>query len=95
MKLINSRKSMELPLNTIIIAAILLVTLIVVLALFTNVFGKQSGQLKNFVSKTDDCDKDGTANMFDPCPCDYNIEECENRILVSCEEGKTPECAKP
>lgn len=90
----TSKKAMELPMNLVVIAAILLIALFVILAMFTNIFGKETGQIRNYINNLDDCDKDGVANMFDPCPCDYKVEECENKILVSCEEGK-PVCEKP
>jgi uncharacterized membrane protein YvbJ len=93
MKLKNSKKAVELPLNVIIIAALLLIVLIVMIAMFTGIFQKQTGQIRNYVNQLDDCDQDGTANMFDPCPCNPNTESCPGKEkLKSCEEGKAPEC---
>jgi len=91
----KSKKAVELTMNTIIIVAILLIALIIILAMFTNIFGKETTQIKNYVNQLDDCDKDGIANTFDPCPCNPNkdLQDCptEDR-LVSCKENEERKC---
>ena len=68
-KIIRSKKAVELPLNVIIIAAILLIALFLILAVFTDLFGKQTTQLREKIESLDDCDGDNQAKLFDPCPC--------------------------
>lgn len=75
MKLTKNKKSIELTLSTIGIAILVLVVLFVLLYTFTNIFGKQRGQINEQIGALDDYDQDGTANMFDKCPCDSEPPE--------------------
>ena len=82
MKLLKDKKSIELALSTIGIAILILIVVFVLLCTFTNSFGKQKGQINEQIDALDDFDVDGTANIFDKCPCDANVEPNE--------EGKCP-----
>ncbi len=69
MKLLKNKKSMELALGTIAVAVVVLVTIFVLLYTFTNIFGKQRGQINEQIIATGDFDNDGVSNIFDWCPC--------------------------
>ena len=65
----GKKKSMSLPLNYVILAIILLVTLFVILFITTNMLGKEKNQITDKIDALGDADNDDIGNMFDKCPC--------------------------
>jgi len=83
MKLTKNKKSMDLTLGTIAVAVVVLVTIFVLLYTFTNLFGKQRGQINEQITAVGDLDNDGVSNIFDWCPCqagDPNNKGCPGDI---------------
>lgn len=83
MKLSKNKKSIELTLSTIGIAILILIVLFVLLYAFTNIFGKQRGQINEKIGALEDYDGDDVANMFDWCPCtpgDSDNKGCSGEI---------------
>ena len=59
------------PFHLIIAAAILLITLVILVLYFTGTFKKERGIIDDkFKGLNVDCDCDGTPNLLDKCPCD-------------------------
>lgn len=79
-----NKKSIELAMNTIVVAAILLIVMFIIIFVFHHYYGKETGFIGEKIEELDDYDGDGTANMFDKCPCDVDIEE-------NCKDKKTCE----
>ncbi len=69
MKLSKNKKSIEMTLGTIGVAILVLVTVFILLYTFTNIFGKQRGQIEDQIGALGDFDNDGVSNIFDWCPC--------------------------
>ncbi len=65
----KNKKSMEFTLGTLGIAILVLVVVFVLLYTFTNIFGKQRGQINEQMGALGDFDNDGVANVYDWCPC--------------------------
>jgi hypothetical protein len=86
----KNKKGVELSLNTVIIAAILLITIIVIVAVFTRLFGKEASQIEEKISGLDDEDGDGIVNMFDDCPCREGEKDNDG-----CPDGVEPPKPKP
>lgn len=62
------KKAQGLSLNVVVIAIISLVVLIVVLAVFTNIFRKEAGTAAGKVDcLSTDTDNDGVMDIFDQC----------------------------
>jgi len=88
---IYNKKGMDMPMNVIIIALILITVAIILLAVFTGMFKKEGSELDKKIRGLQDCDDDKVANMFDKCPCDQEIENCPSKEkLISCDP--TPKC---
>lgn len=66
----KSKKSVELAFNTIVVAAIILIVLVVSIVIYTTYINKSTGKLDEQIGLLDDYDNDGTVDMFDKCPCD-------------------------
>ena len=74
--------------NTIVVAIIVLIVLIISIMLYTKYIGRSAGELDKQIGALDDYDDDGTANMFDKCPCDKGKhdecptkkEDCQNEM---------------
>lgn len=62
------------PLKVIMLAVILIVVVVVILVVFRGIFGKQASGLEDTVGGLKDYDKDGRADLLDPCPCDSERE---------------------
>jgi len=86
----QSKKAVELSLNTVIIAAILLVTIIVIISVFTKLIGKETDQISDQIDSLDDEDDDGIINMFDKCPCEQGTKDDSG-----CPVGVDPPKPKP
>lgn len=94
-KIIKSKKGVELSLNTVIIALILLITIVVVIALFMKLFTKEGGVISGHIDSAADPDGDGVINMFDKCPCDKFTAGQEDPTNTGCPTGKEPPSPKP
>lgn len=71
------KKGVELGLNTVVIAALVILVLVIVSIVFIRLFSKETGQIGEQVASLDDNDKDGIVNMFDKCPCKPGEREYE------------------
>ncbi len=72
----KNKKAVELTLNVIVVAAIVLVVLAVSIMIYTGVIGKERNQLNQHIfSIGHDCDGDGLSDAIDPCPCDPNVQD--------------------
>lgn len=78
------KKKSSLPLNYVIIAIILLVTLFVILYMTTGLFKKSNKDISGRIDGLGDYDGDGVANMFDKCPCGGANGVSDNK---GCPEG--------
>lgn len=72
---------MELTMNTIVVAVIVLFVVGVIVAIFSGMFKKDTGTIDKQICGLNDYDKDGIPNFQDNCPCDSNkehqtVEEC-------------------
>lgn len=75
--MISSRKAVELSLNVVIVAAILLIVMIVVIAIFGRLFGQEAGQIEEHISALGDADRDNIINLYDACPCTPGEDDYE------------------
>lgn len=83
------KKAMDMPMNVIIIALVLITVAIILIAVFTGMFRKEGSELDNKINGLSDCDDDGVANMFDKCPCDPDTETCVGKEkLINCKTTK-------
>lgn len=71
-KMLKNRKSIELSLTVVVVAAILLVTAVVLLFIFQGLIGKQTEQAHGLIG---DYDGDSILDMVDKCPCDMGVQE--------------------
>ena len=72
----KNKKAVELTLNVIVVAAIVLVVLVVSIMIYTGAIGKERTKLdENIFSIGHDCDGDGLSDAIDPCPCDPDIQD--------------------
>ncbi|MEK6967806.1 MAG: hypothetical protein AABX51_04200 [Nanoarchaeota archaeon] len=74
-----NKKGIELTLNTIVIAIIVLVVLAVMLIVFAGVFTRGGTKPLDCVTRalSEDNDNDKVKDAVDPCPCDDNVpREC-------------------
>ncbi len=88
----KNKKGVELSMNVVIITVILLVVLVVVIAMFYNLFRKETGQIEEKIGGLDDCDCDGTINMFDKCPCDASEDANPDTCKKTYKDCATCEC---
>jgi len=86
----KSKKGIELSFNAIIIATIALIVLVVVIATFTNLFGKEKGQIEGKIDALNDDDDDGILNLYDKCPCKEGDNDNDG-----CPLGTEPTKPKP
>lgn len=72
--MLNNKKSIELSLTVVVVAAILLITAVVLLGIFYGLIGKESKQAHGLIG---DDDGDGIMDMVDKCPCNAGSTEFE------------------
>lgn len=87
----KNKKAVELTLNVIVVAAIVLVVLVVSIMIYTGIIGKESGKVGDIIEGMEgDCDGDGINNILDTCPCDYDdpAKPRENDCMLSAECDK-------
>lgn len=90
----SNKKSIELSLTVVVIAAILLTTAVVLLSVFYGLIGKEAKQAHRLIS---DYDGDGILDMADKCPCDSGYSEfggCENKANLEDYENAKRDCLK-
>lgn len=78
------KKAVSLPLNYMVIAIILLITLFVILYMTTDLFKKGKSDISSRIDALGDYDGDSVANMFDKCPCGSAADDSGNK---GCPEG--------
>lgn len=67
----KNKRAVELSLNVIVVAAIVLVVLVVSIMIFTGIIGEERKKLDEHIfSISHDCDGDGLSDAIDRCPCD-------------------------
>jgi flagellar basal body-associated protein FliL len=88
--MVKYKRGFELPMNVIIIAAILLLVAVVVIAVFTDLFGKETKQAGENIAGVKDSDKDGIVDLLDRCPCITGTSEYNG-----CPDDKTTDPKKP
>jgi len=84
----KNKKAFELTLGVLVVAIILIVTALVVIGSFTNIWAKGTGELRKGTVEYDDGDTIPT--IFDKCPCEAGIEENQG-CLKDKPIPKTPE----
>jgi len=66
----KNKNAVELSLNVIVIAAIVLVVLVVSIMIFTGIIGEERGKVEDIMEGMEgDYDKDGISDILDKCPC--------------------------
>ena len=90
----KNKNAVELSLNVIVIAAIVLVVLVVSIIIYTGFIGDEKKKLDEHIFNIGhDCDGDGLSDAIDPCPCDIenpdeltktcrSVETCRNTITT-------------
>ena len=76
--MLKNKKSIDLSLTLVVVAAMLLVTAVVILAITGGLFKKESNQAHSLIG---DSDGDGILDMADKCPCTFGVNEfggCES-----------------
>ncbi len=69
----KNKNAVELSLNVIVVAAIVLVVLVVSIMIYTGIIGEESGKVHDIMEGMEgDCDGDGINDILDTCPCDYD-----------------------
>lgn len=67
-----NKKSIELTMNTIVIAMIVLIVALVIIFMFNHYYGKETGIIKGQIEKLEknqgDSDGDGILDIYDKCP---------------------------
>lgn len=86
------KKGMEGTFWVIIGAVIALVVLVLVIFWFQEGGKKGFGVVQGQIRELNDCDKDGTADMFDKCDCDPKIGEAYPEGAISCLQAGAREC---
>ena len=91
----KNKNAVELTLNVIVVAAIVLVVLVVSIMIYTGVIGKEKTELdKHIFSISHDYDGDGLSDAIDPCPCNsentyeskkecMSVDDCADNIKKS------------
>jgi len=66
----KNKKGVELTLNVIVIAAMVLIVLFVSIKIYSDKMGENVVNIGGImVNMNEDCDGDKVNNMFDKCPC--------------------------
>ena len=69
----KSKKSLVM-MDAIVYGAITVVTILVLVFVIPPLIGKGGAAQAGILSKTNDCDGDGTADYFDKCMCLYGLQ---------------------
>ena len=94
----KNKNAVELSLNVIVVAAIVLVVLVVSIMIYTGFIGEETAQLnKHIFSISHDCDGDGLSDAIDRCPCDTEDpdepkKECTTSVKDCANEIKEKKC---
>ncbi len=82
----KNKNAVELSLNVIVVAAIVLIVLVVSIMIYTGIIGDEKDKIDGImVGMEGDYDGDGIEDIIDRCPCDY--DDPEKPREVNC---KTP-----
>lgn len=87
----KNKKGVELSLNVIVIAAIVLIVVTVSIMVFTDIMGDSINKINDLFGKMDDNDKDGIEDIMDQCPCEPGKPEysgCPKSISDMTEKEK-------
>ena len=89
----KNKNAVELSLNVIVVAAIVLIVLVVSIMIYTGFIGDEKKKLDEHIfSIGHDCDGDGLSDAIDRCPCDVedqdepkkkcttDVKDCVNKI---------------
>ena len=69
----KNKKAVELTLNVIVVAAIVLVVLVVSIMIYVGIIGEERIIIDDIMDGMEgDCDGDGINNILDTCPCNYD-----------------------
>ncbi len=69
----KNKKAVELTLNVIVVAAIVLVVLVVSIMIYVGIIGEEKNKVTGIMEGMEnDCDGDSISNILDTCPCDYD-----------------------
>lgn len=75
------RKKGAIEMEKIVAAALVLIVLVVLIMVFSKLFGKESRTTESKIDDINaDCDCDGTPNIVDKCPYDPDVQlkgECK------------------
>ncbi|MBW2974315.1 hypothetical protein KY366_01225 [Candidatus Woesearchaeota archaeon] len=70
--MLKNKKAIELSLTVVVVAAILLITAVVLLSIFYSLIGKESKQAHGIIG---DYDNDHILDLVDKCPCNPGLSE--------------------
>lgn len=69
----KNKNAVELSLNVIVVATIVLVVLVVSITIFTGIIGEERVKIEDIMEGMEgDYDGDGIEDIIDRCPCDYD-----------------------
>ena len=72
----KNKKGIELPLNVIVVAIMVLILLVISIMIYRNKMGENVTIIDGVVvNMNGDCDGDKVNNLFDKCPCDPGENE--------------------
>jgi len=67
----KNKNAVELSLNVIVVAAIVLIVLVVSIMIYTGIIGEEKDKIDDIMDGMEgDYDGDGINNIIDRCPCD-------------------------
>lgn len=90
----NNKRGVELSLNTVIIAILLLVVLAIMIIAFQNLFGKNVSIFDDKVDCTkEDTDGDGVNDILDKC-CNTPKSDIGDVGFNGCVSGRDPDPCK-
>ena len=72
----KNKNAVELSLNVIVVAAIVLVVLVVSIIIYTGFIGDEKDKIDDIMDGMEgDYDGDGLSDVIDRCPCDYDYPD--------------------
>ena len=72
----KNKNAVELSLNVIVVAAIVLIVLVVSIMIYTGFIGDEKDKIDDImVGMEGDYDGDGIEDIMDRCPCNYDDPE--------------------
>ena len=86
------KKKANLTLETVIVAILLLIVLVVSIYIYTKYVNKGAGTVDDTLNNinNEDYDNDGIPNLFDKCPCDAGeMQQCATPVAACKDRLKT------